>query len=262
MSDPERFGIDALAVGPHPDDVEIFCGGTLLRLAELGYSTGVLDLTRGELASHGTAEQRAREAEAASAVLGVRFRENLGLPDGFVSSGAFRDSADGSQLRSAVEALRRRRPELLLLPWIEDRHPDHGAAGALLTRAVFFAGLRRFDTAASNEPFAPRHVLYYPMRHRLVPSFIVDTSGVWTRKLEAIACHASQITRSAGDPPTLISSPDAMSAIESRDRYYGSMIGAACGEALKSASTLGIADPVAHFRTNDFPNAHAFEPLR
>jgi hypothetical protein len=105
-------------------------------------------------------------------------------------------------------------------------------------------------------------VLYYPLRYRLTPSLIVDTSSVWTRKLDAIACHASQISRPPGAAPTLIGSPDAMAAIESRDRYYGSMIGTTCGEALKSASTLGITDLIAHFRTNDFPRAHAFESLR
>ncbi len=248
---------DVLAFGPHPDDVEIFCGGIMIRLADLGYTTGVVDLTHGELATHGSVEERAREAEAARRVLGLSFRENLGLPDGFISEGN-----DRSQLDRAVLVLRRRRPELVLVPWIEERHPDHVAASALLTRAVFFAGLRRFETEAPSERFVPRQVLYYPMRHRMTPSFIVDTSSAWPRKTQAIACHRSQIAPGDGAEPTLIGSPLALSAIEARDRYHGSMIGTSFGEALRSAAALGLIDPVAHFRANPFGEAHAFEALR
>lgn len=259
MSATAGYGIDVLAFGPHPDDVELFCGGVLIRCAELGYGTGVVDLTRGELASHGTVEERAREAAAAGAVLGLRLRENLGLPDGSIDASS---GGEGTQLRQTVAALRRHRPELVLLPWIEERHPDHAAAGVLLTKAIFFAGLLRFETDAPSPRFAPRQVLYYEMRHHMRPSFIVDTSGAWQRKVEAIACHASQRTRRPGEVATLISSPLALEAIEARDRYRGSMIGVGFGEALRSGSALGLADPVAHFRANPFAEAHAFESLR
>jgi bacillithiol biosynthesis deacetylase BshB1 len=225
----------------------------------------VVDLTRGELASHGTVEERAREAEAASRVLGLSFRENLGLPDGFIFpwSGyeAPSEDAKGSHLGRAVEELRRRRPEIVLLPWIEERHPDHAAAGILLTKAVFFAGLRKFETESPTERFVPRQVLYYEMRHRMGATFIVDTSNAWERKAQAIACHASQVTLRP-DAPTLISSPRALEAIQARDRYYGSMIGVRYGEALKSLNTLGLVDPVAHFRVNPCSEAHAFEARR
>ena len=160
MSSGKSYGIDVLAFGAHPDDVELFCGGVMARLSELGYSTGVVDLTRGELASRGTVEERAREAEAASQVLGLSYRGNLGLPDGFVFpwSGyeAPAEHARSSHLGRAVEEIRRRRPEIVLLPWIEERHPDHAAAGDLLTRAVFFAGLRSFETESPSERFVPR----------------------------------------------------------------------------------------------------------
>jgi len=251
MSD---YGVDALAFGPHPDDVELFCGGTMIRLAQLGYSTGVVDLTRGERASNGSPEERAREAAAAAAELGLLFRDNLELPDtGLAPTEA--------QLAAVVGVLRRRRPELVLAPWIEDRHPDHAAAAALVSRAVFFAGVRRFAPEA-GERFVPRQLLYYAMRHRMPPSFILDTSAAQARKARAIACYASQIGRRSGDAaPTLISAPGAVAAIEARDRYYGSMIGAAAGEALRSAATPGLVDPLRHFRDNPFPEAHAFEPL-
>ena len=245
------FHVDVLAFAPHPDDVELFCGGIMIRLADLGYATGVVDLTRGELATHGSVEERALEAAAAGRVLGLRVRENLGLPDGGIAD----------QVRPVVEALRRHRPEFVLAPWLEERHPDHAAAGALITRSVFLSGLARFATDPPSERFTPRQLLYYPMRHRPRPSFIVDTTAAWGRKLEAIACHKSQVAP-AGETPTLIGSPLALAAIEARDRYHGSMIGTSFGEALRSPSALGLADPVAHFRANAFGEPHAFDSSR
>ena len=254
------YGVDALAFGPHPDDVELFAGGTLIRLAELGYATGVVDLSRGELASRGTPEVRAAEAEAAARVMGLAFRENLGLPDGFIASGQSESEEGRAQVMAVVEVLRRRRPELVLIPWIEDRHPDHAATASLVTRALFYAGLARLELG--GERFAPRQALYYGMRHRMAPSFVMDTSGAFAKKLEAIRCHASQLAARPGEPQTLIGSARALDAIEARDRYYGSMIGASHGEPLRAPNTLGLADPVAHFRSNPFPEAHAFEALR
>lgn len=248
------YGVNLLAFGAHPDDVELFCGGIVIRLGELGYTTGVVDLTRGEKASHGTPEERAAETEAASAELGLAWRDNLGLPDTELA-------ATPSQLTAVVAVLRRRRPELVLAPWHEDRHPDHAAASELVTRAVFFAGVARF-APETGERFVPRQLLYYAMRHRMTPSFIVDTSTVAARKARAIACYHSQITRRPGDDaPTLISAPGATDAIEARDRYYGSMIGVSHGEPLRAAMTPGLVDPVRHFRDNPFANAHAFEPV-
>jgi len=250
------YGVAVLAFGPHPDDVELFCGGTLIRIGELGHATGVVDLTRGELASHGTLDERARESEAAGAVLGLAFRDNLGLPDTGLA-------ATPDQLAAVVGALRRRRPEIVLAPWIEDRHPDHAAAGTLVARAVFLAGVRKFAPGA-GERFVPRQLLYYAMRHRMTPSFIVDTSAAAARKARAIACYASQILRrgTGGDAdPTLISSPRATEAIDVRDRYYGSMIGTSHGEPLRSPNVPGLVDPVRQFRDNPFTEAHALEPL-
>jgi len=255
MSRSVSFGIDVLAFGAHPDDVELFCGGAMITFADLGYRTGVADLSRGELASQGTADERAREAENAATVLGLAVRDNLALPDGFIDA-----TADSPHLPVVVDAIRRHRPELLLVPWIEERHPDHVAAAWLLKRAVFFSGLARFATPSGQGPFTPRRVLCYEMRHRMTPSFIVDTSKAWERKARAIACHVSQVTRRDEAADTLISSPLALSAIEARDRYRGSEIGCRHGEALHDPRVLGLVDPLAHFRVNDFPHAHAFEP--
>jgi len=256
MSGTASYGIDALAIGPHPDDVELFCGGVVITLGDLGYRTGIVDLTRGELASQGTVAERALEAEAAARVLGVTWRENLELPDGFIDP-----SPDTPHLRVVVEAIRRHRPELVLVPGSQERHPDHVAASELLTRAVFFAGLSKFATG-SAAPFLPRQVLYYEMRHRMTPSFVVDTTRAQERKARAIACHASQIRRRDDATATLISSPLALDAIDARDRYRGSQIGVRYGEALRSAQVLGVVDPLAQARHNVFPGAHAFEPDR
>lgn len=248
-----HFGINVLAFGAHPDDVEIFCGGTVIRLADLGYAVGVIDLTRGELGTLGTPQLREQEALAASRVIGLRLRENLGLPDGFIAE---------AHLEKLVEVIRRLRPEMMLIPWTEDRHPDHAAAGALLTKAAFFAGVEKFPTGSPSRAFRPRQVLYYQMRHRMAPSFIMDTSSAAQRKHQAIACYASQVTPDAQGVRTLLSSPRAVEAIEARDRYHGSMIGVSHGEPLRAANTLGLADPLAHFRQNAFAEAHAFEAVR
>jgi bacillithiol biosynthesis deacetylase BshB1 len=257
MSVTTPYGIDVLSFGAHPDDVEVFNGGVLITLGDFGYRTGIVDLSRGELASQGTIDERAREAEAASKVMGLTQRENLGLPDGFIDP-----APDSPHLPIVVAAIRRHRPELLLLPWLEERHPDHMAASELLTRAAFLAGLRKFESPGGGAPFAPRQVLYYEMRHRMTPRFIVDTSKAWERKARAIACHGSQITRRDASAATLISSPLAVEAIEARDRYRGSEIGVSHGEALRSPQALGIIDPLAHVRVNAFPEAHAFETPR
>lgn len=249
------YGIDVVAFGAHPDDVELFCGGIVITLVDLGYRVGIVDLTRGELASQGTVEERAREAEAAAKSMGLALRENLRLPDGCIDP-----TPDSAHLPIAVDALRRLRPELVLVPWFEERHPDHVAASELMTRAVFLAGLRKFATG-STAPFSPRQVLYYEMRHRMTPTFIVDTSNVAARKAQAIACYASQITRGTGSS-TLISSPMALDAIEARDRYRGSEIGVRHGEALRSPQVLGLVDPLAQIRANPFSEAHAFESVR
>lgn len=255
MSTPN---IDVLAVGPHPDDVELFCGGTVIRMVQLGHRVAVLDLTAGELASRGTPTVRRAEAEAAAEVMGLIRRDNLGLPDGGLEPGT-----DDGQVRATVDALRRLRPELVLIPWLEARHPDHAAAGHLLRKAVFMAGLRHYETPVTNEPHRPA-VLFYALRHRFVPSFVVDTSLAAELKTKAIQCHQSQVGPTP-DPSTgastLVGSPRALQAIEARDRYYGSFIGVSHGEPFRVEATMGLTDPLEHFRANPFSEAHAFEPL-
>lgn len=262
MSD--SYGLEVLAFGPHPDDVELCCGGLLLNMADRGYRTGVVDLTRGELGSNGTPELRAKEAAAAAAVLGLAHRENLGLPDGWIHPWSAYDSAPDertarSHLARVVEALRRLRPEVVLVPWHEARHPDHRATSALLTKALFFAGVQKFATAPATGRFRPRQVLFYQMRYRFRPSFVVDISDVIARKQEAIRCYASQFQRTSESAATLINSSMAVQAVEAKDRYYGAMIGASHGEPYLCHNTLGMRDPLDFFRTNAYTQAHFFE---
>lgn len=243
--------LTCLAIAPHPDDAELFCGGLLAKLVGQGHRVGVVDLSAGELASQGTPELRREEARAASEVLGLTLRENLGLPDGAL------DAANPEQLATLVAALRRYRPELLLAPYERERHPDHEAASALATRAAFMAGLRRYaGDDPQLPPFRPRTLLYYQMRVGFRPSFVVDISAHVATKRAAIACHASQLGRDPkaavegpdGPSGTLISSSDTLAFIDARDRTHGAMIGASHGEAYFCKPALSIGDPISFFR--------------
>jgi len=214
--------VDLLAFGPHPDDLEIGMGGTLCRHADLGARVGLCDLTRGEMGTNGTPDERAAEAERARQVLGAAWRENLGLPDGSLT--AARD-----QVTAIVELVRRARPRMVAIPWHRDRHPDHTAAHALLVRALFDAGLRRFQ--AGGEPWRPEFVCAYLINTLTPPTFVVDVTPVYARKREALACYRSQFEPPAGSRvATRLTSPRFAQLIESRDAQFGAQSGAAFAE--------------------------------
>jgi N-acetylglucosamine malate deacetylase 1 len=258
-----EYGLELLAFGPHPDDVELFCGGLLAKLAGAGHRTGIVDLTRGEKSSRGTPGTRTQETEAASRALGLALRENLALPDGWVHPWAGFEAPEReaeAPVARVVEVLRRLRPELVLVPWEEERHPDHAATSALVTRALFFAGVRHF--APGLPPFAPRQVLYYPMRHLAEPSVVVDVTEAYPRKLSAVHCYASQVQPSPGAPPTLVGSALSLSSLEARDRFYGAQVGVAHGEPYVLREVLGLADPLDHFRRNAFARPLFFPQRR
>lgn len=246
-----------LVFGPHPDDAELFCGGLLASMAMRGYRTAVVDLTRGERASAGTPEQRAGETTHASAVLGLIHRECLGLPDTGIDPWDGVDPARraGSQLGLAVACIRRLRPELVVVPHTEARHPDHAAAGALLLKALFYAGVRGF--LDSTPTHTPRQVLAYPERIDVAPSLVVDISAVADRKMEAIRCYRSQMTRPADAAEgTLVSSPLMAPFIDARDRMAGARIGVAHGEPYLLHGTMGLTDPIDHFRRTPGERPH------
>lgn len=229
-----------LAIGPHPDDVDLSCGGWLAAASGRGQRVVVVDLTRGERATNGTPEGRAAEAAAAAEILGAE-REQLGLPD----CGLRAD--DPEQTEALVAVIRRHRPRLVLAPWVEARHPDHAAAGRLAERAVFLAGVGRFQAGA---PHRPLRLIHYLQRREVRPSFVVDVSASHAQKVAAIGCYASQF--GAGEA-TLINGPLGVDAFFVRDRYWGAAIGVSHGEPYLVGGPLPVADPVAHFQAHPNP---------
>ena len=217
-------GIDLLAIGPHPDDIEIGIGGLVAKHVALGYRVGLCDLTAGEMGSNGTIEERLAEAEAARAELGAAWRINLRLPD----RGLGRDD---SQFRTVASFVRQHRPRAVAIPYWSDRHPDHVAASHLLTEAVFNAGLRRY--AADGDAWKPETVCYYFINDSTTPSFVVDVTDHYETKRRALACHASQFRPSgAGAVATRLTSARFNQLIESRDSHFGALAGVEYAEGL------------------------------
>ena len=210
-------GVDLLVFGPHPDDLEIGLGGSIAKHAALGHAVGLCDLTRGELGTNGTPEERVKEAEAAREVLGARFRQNLGLPDGDIGS-------DPSHLRAIVELIRRAKPRTIAVPYRRDRHPDHEAASRVLTRAAFLAGLARY--VAEGQKWRADWLLYYFINDSARPSFVVDVSAHYATKRAALACHRSQFAPpDTGAAATRLNTPRFQQLIESRDAQFGALAG-------------------------------------
>lgn len=278
--------LDLLAIAPHPDDAEFFCGGFIALSASRGYQVGILDLSEGELASQGSVAIRQQESAAATAVLGLTLRVNLGLPDGNIGGGRIRGvgSDREDQLARLVAAIRSTRPRVLLVPYWKDRHPDHPAASALCDDALFLAGARNYRSPAdlgpiqssdgaspsvrcplvlNDVPFAPTQVIYYPFRRESKPSFVVDVSAAVEKKYAAVSCFGSQIVRATsltdkdGMKP-LASSPLMVASLQARDGYYGAMIGVAAGEAYFSRTAVHIPDPIAHAASNPLSNVLLF----
>ncbi|HEY0080052.1 MAG TPA: bacillithiol biosynthesis deacetylase BshB1 [Pyrinomonadaceae bacterium] len=234
----ENLELDALAVFSHPDDAELTMAGTLLKLKQLGYRTGVLDVTRGEMGTRGTPEGRAEEAREAARLLKLDVRLNLEQPDGHVW--LTEDSR-----RAMVRVFRTYRPKVVFTAHWDDPHPDHAATARIVREAARLASMRRYDEEA-GQPSTPMPALAHSAYSRLVvPSFIVDVSDFVEQKMEAIRAHASQFYRpDADEPQTRISEKGFLQMIEYRMRYYGSLIGVAAGEAFYVREALNIDDPV------------------
>jgi N-acetylglucosamine malate deacetylase 1 len=216
------MSIDLLVFGPHPDDIEIGLGATVARHTAAGYSVGLVDLTAGELSSNGTVTDRAAEAADAAGVLGAAFRENLGWPDGNITS-------DPATIRSGVDAIRRHRPRAVAIPYWHDRHPDHVRASDVLSVAAFTSGLRRYETA--QEAWRPDWICYYFINDAATPSFVIDVSAHYERKRAALACYRSQFTTGAGGSvATRLTSPTFRTLVESRDAQFGALAGVAFAE--------------------------------
>lgn len=231
--------VDVLAIGAHPDDIEICCGGALALMARAGRRVGILHLTSGEAGTRGTTEERRREAAAAAEILGAHELEFLALGDGALRTGPEEED-------QVIDVLRRLRPELVLGPATIDRHPDHERAYAVVAAACFYAGLAR---RGHGSPHRPAALFTYMQNDSFEPSFVVDISAVWEIKMRALDAYGTQLHPRQGStnpddgPVTKISSRETRLAIEGRARHYGDQIGAEFGEPYLSRRTLAVADP-------------------
>ncbi|TDH28933.1 bacillithiol biosynthesis deacetylase BshB1 [Segetibacter sp. 3557_3] len=231
----EKFYL--LAFGVHPDDVELGCAGTILAAVAEGKKVGVVDLTRGELGTRGSAETRKQEAADAALVMGIAVRENLGMADGF-----FENNEENK--RKIIQVIRKYRPEIVLANAPSDRHPDHGRSSKLLTEASFLSGLRKvitLDNGLEQEAWRPKYVFFYIQDRYLEPTFLVDISRVHDKKIEAIACYKTQFYNpDLDEPQTYLSSPEFLEAIKGRAMIFGKRIGVAFAEGFISEKSIGI----------------------
>ncbi len=232
--------LDILAIGVHPDDVELSCSGTLLNEIRLGKKAGILDLTQGELGTRGTAATRYEEAARAARILGVHVRENLKMRDGFFQN----DEAHQLQL---IAAIRKYQPEIVLANIKDDRHPDHGRAGRLIADACFLAGLVKVETKdeqGNPQPrWRPKQVLHYMQDWYHEPDVLVDISDVFDVRMQSIQAYATQFNAAVNDtsaPQTYISTPDFFDAIVARARLLGKRIGVKYAEGFISEKKIGI----------------------
>jgi len=228
--------LDLLAIMAHPDDAELSCGGTLAGAARRGYRAGVLDLTEGEMGTRGTPETRAREARAATRALGLRHRENLGLPDSALEP-------NRSTILTVAARVRALRPQVVILPYWEGRHPDHVAASHIGFRGCYLAGLAKLDLGAP--PHRPRKVLYsllFDVGKQAPPSFIVDITKDYKRRARAIACYRSQFDAPKMQRGVHIPLTGLEERLEAICRYYGSLVGVRYGEPFLTRELLPVDD--------------------
>ncbi len=231
--------LDVLALGAHPDDVEMTCGGLLLKMKEKGYRTGALHLTAGEMGSRGTREDRVREAREAARILGLDRMEILGLPDGGLRPGE-------AEVEKVARFLLETRPRLVVAPFPRDPHPDHGAAGRIAAAAVHKATLARF--ASPGEPHFTGQLLYAMCRWIFRPNVIVDVTDQFERKMKAVLAYRSQVGPPApGERESRLSSPLFLRAWEARHLHYGACIGVPYGEPYYTEYAVPLEDPVAAF---------------
>jgi bacillithiol biosynthesis deacetylase BshB1 len=237
----ETMKLDVLAIGSHPDDVELGCGGTLAMLVRGGRKAGILHLTRGERGTRGTEAERRAEAERAAAALGAAALDFLDCGDGGLRYGEAEEDA-------LIAVLRRWRPELVLGPTPHDRHPDHTRAHRLVEAACFYAGLAN-RARESGPPHRPAAVFSYMQHDLFPPSFIVDVTAGWEAKLESLRAYRSQLYHPGEtkeeNPFTKISTPEFWHAVEGRARHFGLLVGATFGEPFWSRQPLAVADPMA-----------------
>jgi bacillithiol biosynthesis deacetylase BshB1 len=231
--------LDILVLPVHPDDAELGCAGTLLKHIKLGHKVGIVNLTRGELGTRGTAEIRDKESAKAAEILGIEVRGNLELPDGFF------ENTKTYQLK-VIEAIRQYQPEIIITNAYHDRHPDHGRASELVEAACFLSGLRRIETSLdgqAQEPWRPKQVLHFIQDRYIHPDIVVDITDHWDTKVQSIYAYGSQFHNpewNEDEPQTYISSPDFIQIVEGRAREFGKSIGVKYAEGFTSKKILGV----------------------
>lgn len=230
--------VDILAIGVHPDDVELGCSGTLLKHIALGKTVGIVDLTQGELGTRGNATLRMEEAENARKIMGALTRENLGMADGF-----FQHTKEN--LLKISSAIRRHQPEIVLANAITDRHPDHGRASKLIADACFYSGLAKIEQKDVNgevlEPWRPKAVYHYIQDRNIKADFVVDISEYMDKKMECILAFSSQFfVGETEGPKTPISGKDFMDYMRSKNQAYGRDIRADYAEGFTVDRDIGV----------------------
>jgi len=232
--------LDILVLAVHPDDAELGCGGTILRYVAEGKKVGIVDLTRGELGSRGSAEIRAKEAAAAGEILGLSIRENLGLADGFFKN-------DEEHQRKVITAIRKYQPEIVITNAYHDRHPDHGRASDLVQDAAFLSGLRKVETELDGnqqQEWRPKFLLHFIQDNYIKPDFVIDVTDYWDKKIESVKAYGSQFYNPdwKEEHQTYISSEGFYEGVEARAREFGRSMQVKFGEGFTSRKILGIND--------------------
>ncbi len=230
--------LDVLAIGVHPDDVELGCSGTLITEVRRGKRVGIVDLTEGELGTRGTVENRYQEAADAANIIGAAARENLKMRDGFFKN-------DEEHQLKVIQVVRKYQPEIVIANILEDRHPDHGRAGQLVYDACFLSGLKQIKTVDENgtaqEKWRPKYLLHYIQDRFYEPDFIVDITEAIEQKMASIKAYTTQFHNpDSTEPQTYISNPDFLDAIIGRARLLGKRIGVQFAEGFLSKKNIGL----------------------
>lgn len=230
--------VNILAIFAHPDDVELCVGGTLLKMKSLGYKTGVLDVTRGEMGTRGTPEIRAEEANEAARILQLDLRENLELPDGHV----FVNNESRTRL---VRILRRLKPQIILTHQFDDPHPDHNAIAGLVRESARLSSMQKYDGEFGSERIKVPIVAHNTFSARVIPSFVVDISEFLDEKMKSILAYKSQFHNpNSNEPETRLTNKNFLLELENRSRYFGSLIGVEAGEPFFVREMLNVEDPI------------------
>ncbi|WP_134686655.1 bacillithiol biosynthesis deacetylase BshB1 [Brevibacillus migulae] len=223
--------LDILAIGAHPDDVEIGAAGSLLKAAKQGKRVGILDLTYAELSSNGDVSRRQQEAAAADRLMGIANRTNLGLPDRGLEG--VREEA----IRQVVRIIRQTRPALVLAPYMHDRHPDHESVSRIVREAIFNAGIRKYEAEEAGAAYRPDRFCYYFINSTVTPVFFVDISDVYQEKMNVLRCYRSQFEREENTVATPLNN-GYLEAVEYRERLFGQQAGVDFAEGFVNASPL------------------------